>query len=77
MATAMSKNARARKTPPSKPEPPTVVASQPSEDEIRLLAYRLYEMRSAAGIAGDADGDWIEAERLLISDGELAIEIED
>jgi hypothetical protein len=38
---------------------------RPSEDEIRILAYRLYERRVADGIGGDAATDWIEAERLL------------
>lgn len=38
---------------------------RPSEDEIRILAYRLYERRLADGIGGDAAADWIEAERLL------------
>ena len=70
MATLQSRSARTRKTTRSKPEAPRAAVSRPSEDEIRLLAYRLYEMRSAAGIGGDADADWIEAERLLISDGD-------
>jgi hypothetical protein len=36
-----------------------------SEDEIRLLAYDLWERRCASGIGGDAAGDWLQAERLL------------
>ncbi|MGD8339577.1 MAG: DUF2934 domain-containing protein [Gammaproteobacteria bacterium] len=39
--------------------------TEPSEDDIRILAYSLYEQRSAEGIAGDASSDWIEAERQL------------
>ena len=35
------------------------------EDEIRLLAYDLWERRCASGIGGDAAGDWLQAERLL------------
>jgi hypothetical protein len=38
---------------------------RPSEDEIRILAYRLYERRLAEGTGGDPETDWIEAERLL------------
>jgi hypothetical protein len=38
---------------------------KPSDDEIRILAYRLYELRRANGANGDAASDWIEAERLL------------
>jgi hypothetical protein len=30
-----------------------------------LLAYRLYERRCEAGIAGDAEADWMQAEREL------------
>jgi hypothetical protein len=38
---------------------------RPSEDDIRVLAYRLYERRLVEGLGGDAAADWIEAERLL------------
>jgi hypothetical protein len=41
---------------------------KPSEDEIRILAYRLYELRRANGANGDAASDWIEAERLLVDE---------
>jgi hypothetical protein len=71
MATVASRSARTRKITRPNPEPPAAAASRPSEDEIRLLAYRLYEMRSAAGVEGSADADWMEAERLLINDDEL------
>lgn len=36
-----------------------------SEDQIRILAYSLYEQRREDGIDGDANSDWIEAERQL------------
>ena len=52
---AAAKGARQREIPPRRP----------SEDEVRILAYRLYERRCAEGIGGDAESDWIEAERLL------------
>lgn len=39
--------------------------SQPSDDEIRILAYHLYERRRADGLDGDSTADWIEAERHL------------
>ena len=39
---------------------------QTLEEEIRLLAYHLYERRCQSGAAGDAAGDWIQAERLLL-----------
>jgi hypothetical protein len=53
---------RARKDAPKSSAAPT---TKPSEDEIRLLAYRLYERRCTAGTAGDAAADWIQAEQLL------------
>ena len=67
MATLTTRGERARRDGQAKPkvlEPPSV----PSEDDIRILAYRLYERRSESGIDGDATADWIEAERALSSD---------
>jgi hypothetical protein len=52
---ATAKGTKQRETQPRKP----------SEDEVRILAYRLYELRTANGANGDAASDWIEAERLL------------
>ena len=40
----------------------------PNEDEIRILAFRLYERRLVEGVSGDAASDWIEAERLLVDE---------
>jgi hypothetical protein len=37
----------------------------PGEEQVRILAYQLYERRCAAGVDGDATSDWTEAERLL------------
>jgi hypothetical protein len=64
MATVATRAERARKDKPKTPAEPT---NRLSEDEIRLLAYRLYERRCQSGIAGDADGDWIQAEQLLLN----------
>ena len=67
MATLTTRGERARRDGQAKPkarEPSSV----PSEDDIRILAYRLYERRSESGVAGDATADWIEAERVLASD---------
>ena len=62
MATVASRAERARKeTPKASAAPPNKL----SEEEIRLLAYRLYERRLESGAAGDAAGDWIQAEQLL------------
>jgi hypothetical protein len=37
----------------------------PSEEEIRILAFDLYQRRQAEGADGDAASDWVEAERQL------------
>jgi hypothetical protein len=52
-----SKSTPAKRRAPAKTEP--------SDDEIRILAYTLYERRAAGGQDGDAASDWIEAERQL------------
>ncbi len=44
--------------------------SAPSEDDIRVLAYSLYEQRIADGSDGNAESDWIEAEFRLQVDAE-------
>ena len=62
MATVAGRAERARKDTLKSSSTPT---TKPSEDEIRLLAYRLYERRCEAETAGDAAGDWIQAEQLL------------
>jgi DUF2934 family protein len=62
MATVAGRAERARKDVPKSSAAPT---TKPSEDEIRLLAYRLYERRCASGTAGDAAVDWSQAEQLL------------
>jgi cytochrome c553 len=68
MPTVASRRERARK---ETPEVPAASTNKLSEDDIRLLAYHLYERRCASGIEGDASGDWIRAEQLL-SNGEAA-----
>jgi hypothetical protein len=62
MATVAGRGERARKDTPKTSPAPT---NKLSEDEVRLLAYRLYERRCDSGTAGDAAGDWLQAEQLL------------
>ena len=64
MATVAGRAERARKDEPKRPAAPT---NKVSEDEVRLLAYHLYERRCESGAAGDAAGDWIQAEQLLLN----------
>ena len=62
MATVAGREGRASKETPKRSAAPT---SKRSEEEIRLLAYDLWERRCASGTVGDAAGDWLQAERLL------------
>jgi hypothetical protein len=71
VATVAPREERARRGEQAKPKTSTAAANRPSEGEIRLLAYRLYQRRCEAAIAGDAAADWIQAERQL-ANGEVA-----
>lgn len=62
MATVAGRGERARKETLKTPPAPT---NELSEEETRLLAYRLYQRRCESGTAGDAAGDWFQAEQLL------------
>jgi len=75
MATTLS--SRSEKTKPAKIiKKVASEAESPSETEVRLLAYRLYEKRLADGASGDAASDWIAAERLLSSLPDDATELD-
>ena len=62
MVTVAGRGERARKTATQASSDAT---ARPSDVEIRVLAYHLYERRCESGTPGDAAGDWIEAEGLL------------
>lgn len=62
MATVSGREGRARKETPKRSAAQT---TKLSDEEIRLLAYDLWERRCASGDVGDAAGDWLKAERLL------------
>jgi hypothetical protein len=64
MATVAGRGERARKDTPKKS---VAATTTPADEEVRLLAYYLYERRCESGAAGDAAGDWIQAEHLLLS----------
>jgi hypothetical protein len=40
----------------------------PSDEEIRLRAYFISERRRRFALPGDADSDWLEARRQLLSE---------
>jgi hypothetical protein len=41
---------------------------RPSDEEIRLRAYFISERRRRFALPGDADSDWLEAKRQLLSE---------
>jgi len=61
------KSVTARKT---KLSPPAEAgqAMGPSDEEIRVLAYFISERRRRFALPGDAESDWVEARRQLLSD---------
>jgi hypothetical protein len=44
--------------------------ADPTDDAIRLRAYFISERRRRFALPGDAESDWLEAKRLLLSDGD-------
>jgi hypothetical protein len=51
--------------------PPPAEAGQgmePSDEQIRVLAYFISERRRRFALPGDAESDWLEARRQLLSD---------
>jgi hypothetical protein len=47
-------------------EPATIV--EPSDEAIRLRAYFISERRRRFALPGDAESDWLEAKRQLLSE---------
>jgi hypothetical protein len=43
---------------------------EPSDEAIRLRAYFISERRRRFALPGDADSDWLEAKRQLLSDAD-------
>ena len=41
---------------------------QPTDEEIRIRAYFIAERRHRLALPGDADSDWLEAKRQLVSE---------
>jgi hypothetical protein len=44
------------------------LAAEPSDEEIRMRAYFISERRRRFALPGDADSDWLEAKRQLLSE---------
>jgi hypothetical protein len=66
-APARVKSVTARKTKVSLPAEAGLDA-EPSDEQIRVLAYFISERRRRFALLGDADSDWLEARRQLLSD---------
>jgi Protein of unknown function (DUF2934) len=62
-ATPPSKKATTRKTLATKQE-----KSRVADEAIRIRAYFIAEQRERIGIPGDANSDWIEAQRQLLAE---------
>jgi len=45
-----------------------VPAIEPSDEEIRIRAYFVSERRQRLNLTGDANTDWLEAKRQLLSE---------
>jgi hypothetical protein len=59
--------APARKAVSMPPEAGTT-AAEPSDDAIRMRAYFISERRRRFALPGDADSDWLEAKRQVLSE---------
>jgi hypothetical protein len=44
--------------------------AEPSEEQVRLRAYFISERRRRFALAGDAESDWLEAKRQLLSEAD-------
>jgi len=57
-----------RKEKISMPAATRTVPADPSDEAIRLRAYFISERRHRFALPGDADSDWLEAKRQLLSE---------
>jgi len=67
-ATLGKKNSVAPKGKVAIPAAAGTPAAEPSDDAIRLRAYFISERRRRFALSGDADSDWLEAKRQLVSE---------
>jgi hypothetical protein len=66
-ATPTVKSVTARKIKVSVP-PEAGQGREPSDEQIRVRAYFISERRRRFALPGDADSDWLEARRQLLSE---------
>ena len=69
---AKNKKAETEKKPAAKQStsPASKSVSEPTDEQIRLRAYFLAELRHKLSLPGDSNHDWIEARRQLIEESE-------
>jgi hypothetical protein len=74
-SSARQSSGAARKTSPivrtgkvSMPAAAGTIMAEPSDDAVRLRAYFLSERRRRFALPGDAELDWLEARRQLLSE---------
>jgi len=67
-APARKKGVTARKAKVSMPPEAGATAAGPSDEEIRIRAYFISERRRRFALPGNADSDWLEAKRQLLSE---------
>jgi hypothetical protein len=70
-ATARKKAATAGKAKASRP-PGAGKGAELQDEKIRLRAYFISERRRRFGLPGDAESDWLEAKRQLLSEADLS-----
>jgi outer membrane biosynthesis protein TonB len=66
-APSRNKSAPAKKASATLP-PEAGTSAEPSDEEVRLRAYFISERRRRFALPGDADSDWLEARRQLLSE---------
>lgn len=63
---------RKKSAPAPKPKvsmpPEAGPSAKPSDEEVRMRAYFISERRRRFALPGDADSDWLEARRQLLSE---------
>jgi hypothetical protein len=60
--------AAAKKKTAAKTKVSKTAANEPTDEEIRIRAYFIAERRHRLELVGDADTDWLEARRQLLSE---------
>lgn len=68
---AKKKKSDTQKKPAAKKQPTasaSKAANEPTDEQIRLRAYFLAELRHKLSLPGDSNHDWIEARRQLIEE---------